>query len=112
MGLLRLTYLFPNEPPTVLTLLEHLTYLAAEALQFDDGELQCPVIDDCLWLFPVEESGQRGYTISTIALRGSYLLDALISVLRAAGGSGPAPRNDVSGQSWQQAQALYPTWSA
>jgi hypothetical protein len=62
----------------MLTLLEHLTCLAAEALQFDDGELQCPVMDTCLWLFPVEASEQQGYTISTIALASSYLVDALI----------------------------------
>lgn len=111
MGVLHLTYLFPSELPTYLTLVEHLTYLAAEAVQFDEGALRCPTMADWLWLFPIEQFGQQGYAISTLALGGSYLLDALVTVLLEAGGVGPAPRYDVSGQSWQQAQALYPTYT-
>lgn len=112
MGLLHLTYLFPGEPPAWLTLAEQVTCLVAEAMQVEeaDGLLACPAMDDYLWFYPVEQLGQQGYAIETIALGGSYLLDALVSVLRAAGGVGLAPRHDVSGLSWQQAQALYPAW--
>ena len=101
MGLLHIKYLFPGEPTTCLNLVEQLTSLAAEAVLFDEGELTCPAMDDYLRLFPIDRVGKRDYAISTIALGGSYLLDALVTVLRAAGGVGPAPRYDVSGQSWQ-----------
>jgi len=114
MGMLHLTYLFAGEPPAWRTLVEHVTCLAAEAMQLEeaDGLLACPAMDNYVWFYPVEQSGQRGYGIETIALGGSYLLDALVTELRAAGGVGPAPRHDLSGQSWQQAQALYPAWPA
>jgi hypothetical protein len=110
MGMMQLKYLFANEPPTCLTLVERISCMAAETINFEeDGAiLTCPVMDDYLWLLPIEQFGQRGYTVCTLALGGSYLVDALVTVIRAAGGVGPAPRHDVSGRSWQDAQTLYP----
>jgi len=110
MGLLQLAYLFPDEPPAYETIVQHLSHLAGEVIQFKDGQLTCPAMDDYLWLRSVEQYGQRGYAITTLALRGSYLLDAFVTMLQAAGGVGPAPRHDIAGRSWQQIQALHTAW--
>jgi hypothetical protein len=112
MGMLTLTYLFAGEPPASSVLVERIRGLASEAMTFDEelGVLACPVMGDEVWLLAVERDGARGYTVYSTALGGAYLVDATVAVLRAAGGSGPAPWHDVSGQSWQDAQLLYPRW--
>lgn len=112
MGLLQLAYLFADEPPACETLVERLACLAGEAIELEDGQLTCPAMDDYLWLRSVEQGGQRGYAITTLALGGSYLLDAFVTVLQEAGGVGPTPRHDIVGRSWQQTQALYTAWLA
>lgn len=109
---MQLVYLFPDEPPAYETLVQHLTNLAGEVIQLEDGQLTCPAMDDYLWLRPMEQGGQRGYVITTLALRGSYLLDAFVKVLQTAGGVGLTPRHDIKGRSWQQTQALYTAWPA
>jgi len=111
MGMLGLTYWFPEPPPACSVLIEHISSLADEALEYDEelNVYTCPAMDnEQLWFDSIEHDGQQGYRLNSFAFPGSYLVDATITVLRAAGGSCPAPRHDVSGRSWRDAQMLYP----
>jgi hypothetical protein len=111
MGMLGLTYWFPGPPPACSALIERIRTLADEVLEYDEAldVYTCPAMgNELLWFDAIERDGQQGYRVNSFAFPGSYLVDATIAVLRAAGGSGPAPRHDVSGRSWRDAQMLYP----
>lgn len=113
MGMLGLTYLFPGPPPACSVLIDRISALAGEGLAYDEevDMYTCPAMDnELLWFDSIEQDGQQGYRVNSFSFPGSYLVDATIAVLRAAGGSGPAPKHDVSGRSWRDAKTLYPRW--